>query len=258
MGKSRSFLYKRLYIERNADEISIDLLYFGGGDVMEDPAALEQPEQEVPPSDDSIEPEEKTEEDDRFPLFPPAPPVCELDFTETESFPFPFEDELRIDYLHFPSKLFLTTEQALYDYDTMWQLLEKNFPYFEAIKREFGIDWEEVKVEYRQVLTSRAYGGYISQGGDFVQAIDSCLWEFRSVGHLFLVSGKSRAFLLADYKNAEDAPIANLFKILNNTKSELLFQNFCPHAAGRAPHIPPHGISRSGSSRPFPADRPGP
>ena len=25
-----------------------------------------------------------------------------------------------------------------------------------------------------------------------------------------------------------------------------------------APHIPPHGISRSGSSRPFPADRPGP
>ena len=140
----------------------------------------------------------------------------------------------------------------------MWQLLEKNFPYFEAIKREFGIDWEDVKVEYRQVLTSRAYGGYISQGGDFVQAIDSCLWEFRSVGHLFLVSGKSRAFLLADYKNAEDAPIANLFKILNNTKSELLFQNFCPHAAGRAPHIPPHGISRSGSSRPFPADRPGP
>ena len=83
--------------------------------IMEDPPALEQAEQEAPPSDDGIEKEELEESDD---LFPPVPPVCELDFTETESFPFPFEDELRVDYLHFPVRLLLTTEQALYDYDT--------------------------------------------------------------------------------------------------------------------------------------------
>ena len=69
--------------------------------ITEDPPALEQAEQEAPPSDDGIEKEELEESDD---LFPPVPPVCELDFTETESFPFPFEDELRVDYLHFPDR----------------------------------------------------------------------------------------------------------------------------------------------------------
>ena len=53
-----------------------------------DPPTLEQSEQEAPPSDDSVEEESP---------FPPAPPVCELDFTETESFPFPFEDVLLVD-----------------------------------------------------------------------------------------------------------------------------------------------------------------
>ena len=52
-------------------------------------------------SKEQEEPEEseEPEEDDRMPLLPPAPPVCELDFTETESFPLPFEDELPASYL---------------------------------------------------------------------------------------------------------------------------------------------------------------
>ena len=119
--------------------------------IPEDPPAVEQPEQESPPSDDNIEEEESP--------FPPAPPVCELDFTETESFPLPFEDELLVDE---EKGLFLSTEQALYDYDTMWQLLEENYPFFEAIKRELGIDWEEVKAEYCQILDRCAAYGYIS------------------------------------------------------------------------------------------------
>ena len=106
-------------------------------DLTESPPALEQSEPEAPSSDGGIE-QEEPEEDDRMPLLPPAPPVCELDFTETESFPFPFEDELRVSYLQYPPRLLLTTEQALYDYDTMWQLLEENYPYFEAIKRDWG------------------------------------------------------------------------------------------------------------------------
>ena len=185
-------------------------------DITEDLPVLEQPEQEAPPSDDRVE-EKGTEEDDN--LFPPAPPVCELDFTETESFPLPFEDELLV----IGGELYLSTEQALYDYDTMWQLLEENYPYFEAIKRELGIDWEEVKAEYRRILEGHASHGHIRQPF-FIQTIDSCLREFQSVGHLFLVSAQSRAALLDNFKNAEDAPEANLFKILNNSKSELFYE----------------------------------
>ena len=197
-------------------------------DVTEDPPALEQSEPEETPADGGIEQEEpeeseEPEEDDRMPLLPPAPPVCELDFTETESFPLPFEDELPASYLQYPPKLLLTTEQALYDYDTMWQLLEEDYPYFEAIKRELGIDWKQVKAEYRQILEGHASHGHIRQPF-FIQTIDSCLREFRSVGHLFLVSAQSRAALLDNFENAKDAPEANLYKILNNPKSELFYE----------------------------------
>ena len=183
--------------------------------IVEDPPAVEQSEQEEPSSDHGIEKEEP-EEDDRF---PPAPPVCELDFTETESFPLPFEDELLVDE---EKGLFLSTEQALYDYDTMWQLLEENYPYLEAIKRELGIDWEEVKVEYRKILEGHAYGGYISQS-DFLQTIDDCLDEFEIAGHLIRVGFSFHRNLLILYKNSEDALGTNVFEILNNPKSKLFY-----------------------------------
>ena len=181
--------------------------------IPEDPPAVEQPEQESPPSDDNVEEEESP--------FPPAPPVCELDFTETESFPLPFEDELLV----IGGELYLSTEQALYDYDTMWQLLEENYPFFEAIKRELGIDWEEVKADYRQVLEGHAYSGYISQG-DFIQTTYECLQKFRSVGHLFLVMADSRLAVLDLFKNYENAPYQNIFKIANNPKSELFYEEY--------------------------------
>lgn len=181
--------------------------------IISDPPAVEPTGQEVLPSDHGGE-------DTRFPS---APPVCELDFTETESFPFPFADELWIDYLQSPPRLFLTIEQALYDYDTMWQLLEENFPYFEAIKRELGIDWEAVRAEYRQVLDGRAYDGYISQG-DFIQTVDDCLQEFQSVGHLFLVSVDARLTVLDLFKDSERTLEQNTFEIFNNSKSHLFYE----------------------------------
>ena len=184
--------------------------------IMEDPPALEQSEQELPPSDDRAKAEEKEE----ISPYPPAPPVCELAFTETESFPFPFEDELLTDPM---MRLLLSTEQALYDYDTMWQLLEENYPYLEAIKRDLGIDWEEVKAEYRQILEGRASYGYIWQGS-FLQTIDDCLREFQSVGHLFPVSVDFRVTLLDIWKDYENAPYQNLRKIVGNPKSELFYQ----------------------------------
>lgn len=187
--------------------------------ITEDPPALEEAEQELPPSEGGSEKEEPEESEDNW--IPPAPPVCELDFTETESFPYPFEDELRVDYL----QLLLTTGQALYDYDTMWQLLEENYPYFEAIKRELGIDWEEVKAEYRRILEGHASDGYIGQG-DFIQTINDCLREFQSVGHLFQVGVDSRLTVLDIFKNSENTPYQNIFKIANNPKSELFYEYY--------------------------------
>ena len=202
--------------------------------IPEDPPAVEQPEQESPPSDDNVEEEEKEEESP----FPPAPPVCELDFTETESFPLPFEDELLV----IGGELYLSTEQALYDYDTMWQLLEENYPFFEAIKRELGIDWEEVKADYRQVLEGHASYGYIGQAY-FLQTIDGCLREFQSVGHLFLVTVQSRVNLLDLFKNSESAHTQNKFELVSNPKSELSYRYFNKHIQ----QLPPWGYDGSNS-----------
>ena len=58
--------------------------------------------------------------------FPPQPEICELAFTETDAFPEPFAGEL---YEDEEGEIFLSVNEALYDYNTMWLLLEENFPY---------------------------------------------------------------------------------------------------------------------------------
>ena len=185
-------------------------------DINLDTSTPEQTEQKEPPSDGEAQTE--PEEDERDPL-PPAPPVCELDFTETESFPFPFEDELLVDE---ERGLLLSTGQALYDYDTMWQLLEENYPYLEAIKREMGIDWEEVKREYRQRLESHASDGYISQE-DFIHTIDVCLKKFQSVGHLFLIKAETRTRYIDGFSSDGRNFCQNLSKLMSNPKSDIFY-----------------------------------
>ena len=93
-------LYERLSRDDELQGPSNSIL---NQNIMEDPPALEQSEQEAPPSDDRVKEEEIS-------LYPPATPVCELDFTETESVPFPFVDDLLTDPI---MRLLLSAGQAL-------------------------------------------------------------------------------------------------------------------------------------------------
>lgn len=149
---------------------------------------------------------------------PSAPPVCEVEFTQTDSFPRPFEDELLLDE---ERGLLLSTEQALYDYDTMWLLLEENFPYLEVIKAELGIDWRAVKAEYRLKLANHAIDGYISQE-DFFNTFSHCIGEFQSVGHLFLVEQQS---ILNSLRNFDGELFKRIVDLLDNPKTE----RFCTY-----------------------------
>ena len=148
---------------------------------------------------------------------PPAPPVCEVEFTQTDSFPQPFEDELLLDE---ERGLLLSTEQALYDYDTMWLLLEENFPYLEAIKAEVGIDWRKVKAEYRLKLKNQAIDGYISQM-DFMVTLYGCVLQFQDFGHLYVVD--NRSFYLDRLQNATDDLSKNEVNLMRNPKSDLFY-----------------------------------
>lgn len=148
---------------------------------------------------------------------PSAPPVCEVEFTQTDSFPRPFEDELLLDE---ERGLLLSTEQALYDYDTMWLLLEENFPYLEAIKAEMGIDWRKVKAEYRLKLKNQATDGYISQM-DFMVTLYGCVLQFQDFGHLYVVD--NRSFYLDRLQNATDDLSKNEVNLMRNPKSDLFY-----------------------------------
>jgi len=171
-----------------------------------------------PPTDEPAEPQKESE-------FPPEPEVCTVPFTETESFPLPFEDEL---YTNKWGVLYLSIGQALYDYDTMWQLLEDNFPLLDAIKRELEIDWVSVKEKYRNTLEERARDGYISQQM-FLVTIYDCLSEFRQIGHLCPMNPAARDFRVdfySDFDLVERSGNPNFLYLITQPKTELFYDKY--------------------------------
>ena len=83
---------------------------------------------------------------------PSASSVVQVPFQETESFPFPFDEALPMGK---ESEGFLmSVDQMLYDYDTMWQLLEDNFPFWTAVEQEMDIDWRAYRDVFRDTLVN--------------------------------------------------------------------------------------------------------
>jgi len=182
------------------------------------PPESQQDEPSEPPTDEAAEPQKGSG-------FPPEPEICGVPFTETESFPLPFEDEL---YINDRGVMFLSIGQALYDYDTMWQTLEENFPYLEAIKRDLGIDWKPIKAEYRQVLEDSARDGYLSQQMFLITLVD-CLGEFQIKGHLYQIDPSERDYRVKmysdpDYNKYTICP--NLLYLITSPKTELFYEKY--------------------------------
>lgn len=154
-----------------------------------------------------------------------SPGSDEIPFTETENFPYPFVGGLTMRN----DILFLTTEQAQYDYDTMWTLLEENYPYFDAIKEELGIDWQAVRDDCQEELEKRfTSDGYISQR-DFCNAIINTLYRFNWVGHLYVVTPDLRQSLLNSFGNSDRTIYQNICKIISAPKVELFYQNYAKY-----------------------------
>ena len=67
-------------------------------------------------------------------------------FSDYDKFPLPYETALKVS--SDGEQLILSKQQALEDYDALWEMLEDNYPYFETIKNELGLDWREVRDTY--------------------------------------------------------------------------------------------------------------
>ena len=139
-------------------------------------------------------------------------------FTETDSFPFPFSEELALTKST-PQTLYLTREQAQYDYDTLWQLLEENYPYFDAIREEKGLDYRTVRQEYQAKLNTLTSGGTVLVE-DFWSFISDCLYGFYPVGHLYMIEDPASFF--SDWPR-DSEKYNNLADIGTNEKSATVY-----------------------------------
>ena len=146
------------------------------------------------------------------------PTEAELEpFAETENFPYPFpveEGEISV-------MLILTREQALYDYDTMWLLLEQNFPFFPAIQDELGIDAQAVKAAYRAEVEELCADGKVGLS-QYVEVIQRCLAELYTVGHLYLFDASFRETVIR-YAEGMTGLIKNVGDLVSNARSEQVY-----------------------------------
>ena len=146
--------------------------------------------------------------------------VPETLFTETDSFPFPFPGKLDMTQTA-PRELILTREEALYDYDTMWQLLRENYPFFTAIREGTEIDPDEVQVRYRAKLEESCASGKI-EGSELIDLFNDCLSEFQHIGHLFLCNPGIRDLFIRRF-DGEQGKYGNLAAIVDNERSQRFY-----------------------------------
>lgn len=161
------------------------------------------------------------------------PEYSEPDFTQTDSFPMPFDGEM---FVNRNGEIAFTPSEALYDYDTMWLLLEENFPYLDRIEAEMGIDWRAVRDRYREMMErqARSGDGWLTQA-EFTGIIQSCLSQLHEVGHLYVI-GPNNWRVWGDrwLAQEDDTLLQALGKLMRNPRSTQFYQAWEEQTGGRA------------------------
>lgn len=119
-----------------------------------------------------------------------------------------------------PKVLNLSEEEMLGDYDTMWQILDENYPYMGVAERLTSKDFKEVKQSYRAKIN-----GNISVD-TFAEIIRDCLAQFEGTGHLnMLYEDDTYAFYLENYKNAASYAehCKQIYNTMNNSTSKAFY-----------------------------------
>lgn len=153
---------------------------------------------------------------------PSFAPVVQVPFEETEHFPLPFDETLPMG--DEGEGFLMSVDQMLYDYDTMWQMLEDNFPFWTAIEQEMDVDWRTYQEGFRNTLVNiYAREGYITQAL-FHEAISECLSKFNSVGHLYVMPQNFRDMLKDFFAEDSSAFGKNYLSLLYHEKSERYYE----------------------------------
>lgn len=132
-------------------------------------------------------------------------------FFNYDNFPYPYETELKVSS---NVQLILSKQQALEDYDALFEILEDSYPFLDIIKAELGIDWKEIREVFRTELIEACVGPSILQV-NYIKVISNCLKQFQNIGHLYIIQPFLYRYMADTFRFALDSKDGN-----TNPKSE--------------------------------------
>ena len=118
----------------------------------------------------------------------------------------------------------LTREQKLVDFDTTMQALRENYPYFETLKRMYGVNLEERYRYYRPLIADSV------SDAEFYVLLDRFAREAQMVGHLGMISPFDYGWYVDIYKNiavqggSENERFQKLMNAYTNAKSAQAYE----------------------------------
>ena len=166
------------------------------------------------------------------PTFPPTPepsPQQTQNIADEamgfQNFPFPNDTELQLN--KDKTQVIFTRQQAFKDYYILWEILVENCPVIDAAKDIKGIDWQNIKSRYEDILSARIGTDNIITQNEFFDFIMVCLLEFQHIGHINAVPYS----LYESYLSFLDKPDAseyekNQLALLESEKVKNLYSYF--------------------------------
>lgn len=112
---------------------------------------------------------------------------------------------------------FLSEAKMLEDYDTMWNIIEENYPYMGVAARVTGNDFNNVKNTYRQYII-----GNTTKIG-FKEIINSCLSQFRGTGHMSMIFNDSTYAYNLEVNKGYSGHCKLIYDALNNKVSRQFY-----------------------------------
>jgi len=128
------------------------------------------------------------------------------------------------DYRQLNPALFLSVEDAVADYNYMWQVFEDNYPFFGVASRLYNVRSQEIKEKYlREIQKKSGLGSFPTNAIWFGDIIQKCINEFKGLGNLWFISPS----LYLDFKKSyEQTEKLNLLyeKIFLNEHSRQIYE----------------------------------
>lgn len=113
----------------------------------------------------------------------------------------------------------LSKEQMYQDYDYMWEIISENYPYAGVAERVTGLDFNQVKVKYRNKIA------LVENDKEFFNLVEECLAQYGGCGHMMALS-KDAYFnhMLISYRYKENPTHEFLYNVMNNKTSKYFYQ----------------------------------